>query len=128
MAKYKSILNEADTEFIDNCGHLGATPRTYTSVGVTARMANCSACHEQLSNQLTVIEKVKPVLQPGAHGVAARAGQIGLSPKTILRVLRAFAKISNEDEEEEPFVMAWAHWCWDNFPSKHRLRSCIPPR
>ena len=74
-------------------------------------------CHEQLSNQFAVIDTVHPELQCHAHAVAARALQIGLRPKSVLRVLRALAELSNvkEEVEEEPFVMAWAHWCWDNF-------------
>jgi hypothetical protein len=79
-------------------------------------IANCAACHEQLSNQLAVIETVEPEMRYHAHAVAARAGQIGLQPKTILRILRALAKLSNnQNEDEEPFVLAWPHWCWDHF-------------
>lgn len=112
MTKYETILNEPIPEG-NSCGHVGAIPHTYTSVGVTETTATCPACHEQLSNQLAVIETVKDEFRYHAHAVAARAGQLDLKPNTILRVLRALAKISNHTEE--PFVLAWAHWCWDNF-------------
>jgi hypothetical protein len=116
MSRYESIMNEPESGFSESCGHVGASPHVYTSGGTTASISNCPACHEQLSNQLAVIETVRHEHFSHAHAVAARACQLGLKPKTVLRILRALAVISNQDEaENEPFVMAWPHWCWDNF-------------
>jgi hypothetical protein len=83
---------------------------------VTATLNNCPACHEQITSHLAIISTMKPEHQSHAHAVAARALQIDLKPKTVLRVLRALAVISNQDEDDnESFVLAWPHWCWDNF-------------
>jgi hypothetical protein len=115
MSRYKSAMNEPE-ECPTTCGHPGATPHSYLSCGITVTTNNCPECHQYLSNQIAVIAKVRPEHQHHAHAVVGRAIQIGLSEKTILRVLRALAKISNQDEEEnEPFTLAWPHWCWDNF-------------
>ncbi|MGD0157709.1 MAG: hypothetical protein ABSB50_16565 [Terracidiphilus sp.] len=116
--KYKSIANEPEPTNPDgeSCGHAGAAPHVYTSCGITATLINCPTCHERLTDQFAVIATVKVEIQHHAHAVAARALQIGLKPKSVLRVLRALAKISNQNEKEnEPFIMAWPHWCWDNF-------------
>ena len=117
MSRYESINNRPEPANPDgeSCGHAGASPHVYTSCGVTVTLIHCPPCHEQLANQFAVIDTVNEQHQHHAHAVAARAIQIDLKPKTVIRVLRALAQISNDETGDEPFEMAWPHWCWDNF-------------
>jgi hypothetical protein len=86
--------------------------RTYTSHGSSMKTANCPLCHDELTAQIAVIERITDNRHVAyAHAVASACGRIQLDSKTTQRVLNALADICNSRD----FKTGWPEWCDSNF-------------
>jgi hypothetical protein len=113
--KYESALKTPEEKLPESCGHDGAVTHSYPALGLVFTLRTCPACHASFTAEFTVIATARPEHQRHAHAVTCRAHQLGLSNKTILRVLRALACISQGAKTDNDFVLEWPEWCWDNF-------------
>jgi hypothetical protein len=111
MQRIKRHIPEIVTELPKTCGHDGAAPHTYISVGMTITQDTCPECHARLTADFAGIEQVAPEWRIHAHAVLGRAGELHLSRKTRQKLLQAIIRLSHRPD----FILEWPEWCWDHF-------------
>jgi len=95
--------------FTENCMCGGKGQFRGRHLGVD--MVHCDSCWAVLSEDIALIDKCPENMQPWAHSVASRVGEMGMNHQQVLRVLRAIVRLSHREE----FACEFPEWCWDNF-------------